>query len=284
VVAVLLLLWAALSLAMTPIPPEGGEPVSFASGRFEHDLWDRVLQRVVDENGRVDYRQLQEDPSDLERYYQAVALYSPDSHPEMFPDRDSRLCYWINAYNAAVLKTVLTYYPIASVSDVKPIWYLGFLPENSGFFLFQEPVFGGRSLPLYDLEHRVIRERFEEPRIHFALNCASVGCPRLPRKAFRPATLQNELDQETRKFLSEERNLRIDHQAKKIYLSALMEWYEDDFPIKSSFLPDLHHAILQYLWLTLPGRQGELEKASADGYAIEFIPYDWRLNDQHPGR
>ncbi|MEE9128144.1 MAG: DUF547 domain-containing protein [Planctomycetota bacterium] len=282
VVAVLLVALAALSFAMVPIPPVAGEPVQFASGRFEHDLWDRVLQRVVDDAGRVDYRTLQEDPLDLEKYYLAVATYSPDSHPEMFPDQDSRLCYWINAYNAAVLKTVLTYYPISSVSEVQPIWYLGFLPENSGFFLLQEPVFGGRPLPLYDLENSVIRKRFGEPRIHFALNCASGGCPRLPRQAFRPKTLQQDLDRESRKFFAEERNLRIDHQARKIYLSALMQWYEADFlsDRPSSFVPELY-----YLFPFLPaGRSGELELASEAGYAIEFMPYDWRLNDQHAGR
>lgn len=279
VVAVLLLLWAALSLAMTPIPPVGDEPVRFASGRFEHDLWDKVLQRVVDESGRVDYRKLQKDRSDLEQYYQAVALYSPDSHSEMFPNRDSRLCYWINAYNVAVLKTVLTYYPITSVSDVKPIWYLGFMPENSGFFLFQEPVFGGRSLPLYDLEHRTIRRRFKDPRIHFALNCASVGCPRLPRRAFRPRTLQQDLEREARKFFSEERNLRIDHQARRIHLSSLMLWYEKDF------VSDTVPTVLDYVVAFLPeDRRSQLEQARANGYAIEFTPYDWRLNDQHTGR
>ncbi len=284
VVAVLLVALAALDFAMVPIPPAAGEPVPFASGRFEHDLWDRVLQRVVDDAGRVDYRALQEDPSDLEQYYQAVATYSPDSHPEMFPDRDSRLCYWINAYNAAVLKTVLSYYPIASVSEVQPIWYLGFLPENSGFFLLQEPVFGGRSLPLYDLEHSVIRKRFGEPRIHFALNCASRGCPRLPRQAFRPKTLQEDLGRETRKFFAEERNLRIDHEARKIYLSALLEWYAGDFLVKTTFMPELHDPFLAYLWVTLPDRRGDFEQQLADGYAIEFMPYDWRLNDQHAGR
>ncbi|MHC4813766.1 MAG: DUF547 domain-containing protein [Planctomycetota bacterium] len=283
--AVLLVLLAALSLAMTPIPPVGGEPVRFASGHFEHGLWDAILDRFVDENGRVDYRALQQEPDDLERYYQAVANYSPDSHPEMFPDRDSRLCYWINAYNAAVIKTVLTHYPIASVSDVKPIWYLGFMPENSGFFLFQEPVFGGRSLPLYDLEHNVIRRRFKEPRIHFALNCASVGCPRLPRQAFRPKTLQQDLDREAKKFFAEERNLRIDHQARKIYLSSLMEWYAGDFSVRWTPLPELHDPILIAVWCILPdGRRRELEQASADRYAIEFTPYDWQLNDQHTGR
>ena len=286
VVGVLAVVYVVLSTAMVPIPPVEGEPVVLASGRFEHDLWDKVLGRFVDDEGRVDYRKLQEDPSDLEQYYLAVATYSPDSHPEMFPDRDSKLCYWINAYNAAVLKTVLAYYPITSVSDVKPVWYLGFLPENAGFFLLQEPVFGGRPMPLYDLEHSVIRKRFGEPRIHFVLNCASGGCPRLPQRAFRPKTLQQDLERETRKFFAEERNLRIDEQARKIYLSELMQWYAGDFLLKGSkFETEAPDPILEYVRLfVLDDRLSGVEQAIAKGYTLEFMPYDWRLNDQHAGR
>ena len=77
---------------------------------------------------------LRGDSTDLERYYSLVALYSPESHPELFPTEQSRLAYWINGYNAAVLKTVLHYYPISSVSDVKAPFLLFFMPENSGFF------------------------------------------------------------------------------------------------------------------------------------------------------
>jgi hypothetical protein len=178
---------------------------------FSHEDFDRVLYRFVDDQGRVDYAALKRDARDLERYYLFLSAYSPDSHPALFPTESSKLAYWLNAYNAAVIKTVLTYYPLSSVGDIKPPLLLFFLPQQSGFFLFQRATFGGSTTSLYFLEHWVIRRRFADPRVHFALNCASRGCPRLPRQAFTAEHLDEQLDHETRKFLAEERNFTINH-------------------------------------------------------------------------
>ena len=110
---------------------------------FSHAPFERVLERYVDQHGRVDYSALKNDPHDLELYYFQLATYSPDSHPELFPTEHGKLAYWINAYNAAVIKAVLTHYPIRSVEDVKPPFPLFFLPRKSGFFVFQRLTFGG---------------------------------------------------------------------------------------------------------------------------------------------
>src|SRR5467141_3720716 len=94
---------------------------------FPHDDFDRVLHRFVNDQGQVDYTALKNDPRDLERYYLLVSTYSPDSHPDLFPTEQSKLAYWLNAYNAAVIKTVLTYYPISGVEDIRPSLFLFFL-------------------------------------------------------------------------------------------------------------------------------------------------------------
>ena len=168
-------------------------------------------------------------PESLERFYARAAAFSPDSHPELFPSEAERLAYWINVYNAGVLKLVVTYYPVSSVKQVRPPLLLFFLPDLSGFFYFRKLIFGGAKTNLYDLEHDIVRGRFAEPRIHFALNCASRGCPRLPRTAFHPETLDDELSREARRFFGETRNLRIDHAGQKVLLSQILEWYESDF-------------------------------------------------------
>src|SRR5262245_25747321 len=111
---------------------------------FSHEAFDRVLHRFVNDQGRVDYTALKNDPHDLERYYLLLSTYSPDSHPALFPTEDGKLAYWLNAYNAAVIKTVLTYYPVSSVEDIRPPLFLFFLPQKSGFFLFQRLTFGGK--------------------------------------------------------------------------------------------------------------------------------------------
>jgi len=101
---------------------------------FSHQDFDRVLQHFVDDRGRVDYAALKNDARDLERYYLLLSTYSPDSHPALFPTEHGKLAYWLNAYNAAVIKTVLAHYPMASVEDIKPPFLFFFLPSKSGFF------------------------------------------------------------------------------------------------------------------------------------------------------
>ena len=168
---------AALLGSCTTIPPSRtADQLGSPPARFSNAAFDVVLRRYVDDRGLVDYAGLQAQPAPLNHYYDLVAAYSPDNAPPLFPTRNDALAYWINAYNAAVMRTVLEYYPIASVGDVD-----GWLPGKAGFFVLQRLTFGGETGSLYDLENTVIRGRYHEPRVHFALNCASRGCPRLPR-------------------------------------------------------------------------------------------------------
>ena len=250
---------------------------------FSHELFDRVLQRAVDADGRVHYAALRDSSADLERYYHLLAAYSPDTHAGLFPTTEHRLAYWINAYNAAALKAVLRHYPIASVMDVKTPALLFFLPDGSGFFALQRLLFGGAAISLYDLENDVVRPRFSEPRIHFVLNCASVGCPRLPQRAFSAANLEAELERETRKFLGEVRNFCLDHAEKTISLSSIFKWYEEDYLnwYREKF-PAEEATLLKYVQHYLPpARAAELRSSKAT-YHVQFTPYDWRLNDQSP--
>ena len=252
-----------------------------STGPFSHELFDRLLSRVVDDEGRVDYASLKQTPRELDSYYRILSQVSPDSHPQRFPHHNDRLAYWINAYNAAVLRTVLEYYPIATVGEVKPPWLFFFMPERSGFFYFQRPIFGGEKISLYDLEHDIVRPRFGDARIHFALNCASGGCPKLPQRAFRSAELDDQLDREARRFVSERRNVFIDDGKKEIRLSSIFNWYEEDFEAEIDTPIDKEHgAVLEYIARYLPpDTASRLREVSAE-YTVVFVPYDWSLNDR----
>ena len=103
------------------------------------------------------------------------------------------------------------------------------IKPRAGFFFLQRVEVGGRRLSLYTLENRIVRARFDEPRIHFALNCASVGCPSLPPEAFVPERLEQQLARETARFLSEERNVAVDLDARIVRLSSIFDWYDVDF-------------------------------------------------------
>ncbi|MBT5059365.1 MAG: DUF547 domain-containing protein [Gemmatimonadetes bacterium] len=265
------------------IPPANHGTAALGPSGFSHELIDQVQQRFVDARGRVDYAALQADPEALDGYYDLIAAHTPDTDPLLFPDDDSRLAFWINAYNTAVMKTVITHYPITSVSDVRPPPLLSLLSEQSGFFYFQRLIFGGETLNLYDLEHKVIRGRFADPRIHFAINCASLGCPKLPSEAFQPEQLQQQLERETRRFLNEERNLRVDDVAQTVHLSSILSWYEEDFLswYLGEFPADTDPTLLDYARLYATGdRLAAIERAQAVNYEIIIEPYDWRLNDQ----
>ncbi len=274
----LLLLFLSGCTSINPLPVD--EPLAVSNG-FSHDKFRAVLTSYVDEHGKVDYAGLAYQPKNLELYYDSITRYSPDSHPELFPDKPYELAYWINAYNVGVLKTVLTHYPIESVLEVKNPTLLFFLTDKAGFFYFQRLSFGGTTTSLYYLENEVIRKRYREPRIHFALNCAAIGCPRLPRTPFTGAELDKQLDLETRKFLAELRNFYIDHGKKTIFLSSIFKWYEEDFTeYYQERYPLSTPALLDYIELYLSKeRQTELDRVRAN-YSIEFIPYDWGLNNQ----
>lgn len=241
-------------------------------GAFSHHELDEVQRRFVDENGRVDYDGLAADREALDHYYLHLSMVSPRSHPALFPTRQDELAYWINAYNAAVLVTVLEYYPVDGVGDVKaPVAVRPLLfgkARYAGFFVFQKVTLGGEAMNLLDLENKIIRS-YGEPRIHFAINCASNGCPFLPQHAFHPDRLDTELDHEARRFFASAEKLRIDHDARIVWLSSILKWFRDDFG------GDLRGYLRRYV---APEVQAELDRAA--DYELHFIEYDWGLNRQ----
>ncbi len=279
--ALFVLGWIAIGCTtIRPQPMEDQAPSSLKT--LSHERFDAVLGTFVDTHGLVDYARLQQNPGDLEAYYRQIATYSPDSHPELFPTAAHKLAYWINAYNAGAIKIVTTYYPISSVLEVEKPWLFFFMPDQAGFFFFRRLAFGGRTTSLYYLENKVIRNRFGDPRIHFAVNCASRGCPRLPRRSFNPQSLDRELDHETRRFLAEERNFRIDHETRTIHLSAIFEWYPEDFTQwYQERYPGRRASLLDYIALYLPPARMKALQAVGDRYTISYVPYDWGLNDQN---
>ncbi|MEM7674401.1 MAG: DUF547 domain-containing protein [Myxococcota bacterium] len=221
-------------------------------GTFPHDAFDRVLKRFVDAQGRVDYPALTADRTDLERYMVALASTSPDKDPDAFVSNADRLAYWINAYNASVLYAVTALPELRSVADNK-----------YKFFALTRYVYGGAPTSLYALENFIIRRRFSEPRIHFALNCASTGCPQLPAEAFVPQKLEAQLAREATAFCADPHKVRL--KGGFIELSKIFEWYAEDFE------SDGGPVAFCQKW----GRDDLPDDAE-----IRLIPYDWSLNIQ----
>lgn len=248
-------------------PPDSFVSVSRSSSRIQQDL----LKQVVDEQSRVDYRKLAAAPETLNEAYSEIALRSPDSHPESFPSDEEKFAYWLNAYNVATIYGVMQFYPIDSVRDAKPPSLLSIFP-GGGFFAAQKFIFGGERYSLYKLENGIIRERFDDARLHFALNCASVGCPDLAREPFQAGQLDEQLERQTRLFINSPKGHLLDHSEKKIRLSAIFDWYREDFEKNGVTVLDY---VERYLTDAKP-----FQEARKNGYELAFLDYDWSLNTQ----
>jgi len=263
--------------ATTIEPTIEAKPSAPNAPAFSHRAYDKLLRRYVDRRGLVDYAGLAQDHASLDRYYARLAVTSPDSEPARFPEYSDRLAYWLNAYNASVIQAVLNEYPIASVREILPPGGLFFLPRRSGFFAFQQVVIGGEDFSLEGLENH-IREQFDDPRIHFALVGAAKGYPRLRNHAYAAAELEDQLDEDARRFVAEKRGLRIDLVKRTIRLSEIFRDHEADFTgwmRRQGAEPSL----VAYVRRDLDGkRRARLD--ACGGCTVGFLEFDWTLNDQ----
>lgn len=225
-----------------------------SSGSSPAAAWDELLKRHVDDDGRVAYDEV--DRSQVERLYAALARSSPANQPERYPTPAAREAYYLNTYNVLVWKGVL--------DRLSGQFSVG--QEKARFFYLTKYVVGGEAMSLYHLENAVLRSRFQDPRIHMALNCASAGCPKLSRDAYLPELLDEQLDRETRRFVSEARNVAYDDTSRRLHLSSIFDWYRADFG-------DGEQAVIA--WINRYRAESDRIPATAQ---IEYVPYDWSLN------
>ena len=235
------------------LPAPDGAPE--ADRAAAESAWARVLERRVDEGGRVDFAGIERDRADLDRFVSWVYAVAPNNRPELFGSRAEVLAYHINAYNALAMYSVLAAGRPRSLSEYGLI----------RFFYLRRVAVGGATMSLYRYENEIIRPLGEE-RVHFALNCMAASCPRLPRTPFRASTLEAALAAETKRFVDEPRNVAVDAARRRVRLSALFDFYPEDFRVRA---PGLIAYVNIHRSAPVP----------AD-YAVEFTPYDWTVADQ----
>ncbi len=239
-----------------------------AAEPFSHDDWTAVLQEFVDDRGRVDYQRLDSHREILDRYLRAIHASSPQSDPSHFPTRQEALAYYLNAYNALVFEGVLLRGP-----EKKSVWR-GLISGYS-FFVGMKVVIGGETTSLKKLEDKRVREAFHDPRVHATLNCASLGCPRLPQEAFEAATLDQQLDAAMREFVSEERNCSLDRAARTVHLSKIFSWFKADFLEYEREQGNPQPLLIHYI-----NRYRAAGAQIPPGYRVRFLPYDKGINQQ----
>ena len=208
-----------------------------------HHRWDRMLQEYVDESGQVNYKSWYQNQDNLDAYIKTLSNLPPHESDS----KNSKLAYWINAYNALTVQLVLKNYPLESIKDIKDPWEIK-------CFNTQE-----KSYTLGEIEHEILR-KMEEPRIHFAINCASQSCPNLWNKAFQEKQLEAQLVCVTESFLKDKNKNEI--YPTQLKLSRIFLWFGKDFGSKEERL----EFIQRYSGVRLSNPK------------INYLPYDWSLN------
>jgi hypothetical protein len=231
----------------------------------DHTPWQRLLDTYLVEDTpsgihRFDYGAVTAaDREALRRYLGTMG----DEDPRRL-SRDAQYAFWVNLYNALTVELVLTHYPVDSIRDIGGVFRRG--PWERELVSIT-----GKALTLDDIEHRILRPIWGDPRTHYAVNCASLGCPDLAAKAYTAASLDERLDEQARAFVNHRRGVRFDDG--RLVLSSLYRWYREDFG-------DGRDALLAHL-ARYAGESLASRLEAFDG-RIEY-QYDWRLNDALPG-
>ncbi|MEL6936844.1 MAG: DUF547 domain-containing protein [Cyanobacteria bacterium J06607_17] len=224
--------------------------------------WDRLLRTYVDDRGRVAYgRWQQESLPELEQWLVDMSRVDLEGL-----DKGGAIATLLNLYNALIIRQVLHQYPIPSIRPK----FLG-IPNWLAFLrFFTQTVYtlNGQSLSLNNLEHDILRQQFSEPRIHFALVCASIGCPLLRPEAYGPDKLTAQLEDDSYRFINNPDKVRYDAHSQTLYCSKIFKWYRADFLTVASSIPDFCDRY--YTAAPLPA-----------SVTVAYLPYSWQLNG-HP--
>lgn len=247
---------------------------SSPAGAFdqEHTLLDGLLARHARPAG-VDYLGLAAEAAELDRYLASLHAVTPDELAGW--SRDQRFAFWINTYNAHILRLIIDHADElpASIKDlggalVNRIWDQPLIPMDA-----HHPSGTPGPLSLNDVEHEVLRPRFADARLHAAINCASVSCPPLLPEAFRAATLEEQLERAMTDFVGDPSRNAFDRDAGRLRLSAIFDWFPEDFEADEG-------SVRAYARRYAPAAaRGDDDGAWIEAAKVGFLDYDWNLND-----
>lgn len=216
---------------------------------LDHSSWDDLLKKHVGNDGLVNYKGFQEDRAALDSYLQMLSSQSPNKQWSV----QELLAYYINLYNAHTVLLIVDNYPVTSIKDINGPWTRGIVP------------IGNNNLSLGGIENGILR-KMDEPRIHFAINCASISCPDLLNEAFTAAKINEQLDRVASNFINGTKN-ELDKTNPK--LSSIFDWYAKDYKLNGKT------NVIEYI-----NQYGQVKIIPTA--TIEYLEYDWNLNEQQP--
>lgn len=275
-----------------------------------HSQWNAILQKYT-ENGLVDYSGLKKDSSVLDAY---LALLTESSAAEADYEswsREEQMAFWINAYNAVTIHGILINYPIqpggffarrrfpqSSIRQIKDFWKTEFIE------------LAGRPVTLDGIEHEILRREFADPRIHFSIVCASIGCPVLYDRAYTAGKVNEQLAKDAIRFIADPEKVHLDRKNNILYISEIFKWYKDDFNeweksaweeftgVDKETAEEKENKPDPPAWLNKYGESTHgfvrfiVDYAPADiskfivvrSPKLKYIEYDWTLNEKYTGR
>ena len=243
-------------------------PVAPEVQSIDHSPWTATLQRFVNDAGLVDYRGLAQDRAVFDAYVKLVETVSPENRPDLFPSRNHELAFYLNAYNAITWKGVVDRGP-----EEESVWKGAISGLN--FFKLMKIQVGGRTTNLSDFENDVIRARYQDPRVHAALNCASIGCPKLVRAAFLPETLDAQLDDAVRQWVATPYHVEPDPAQRKVRVNKIFDWFEGDFVGEDKKRGAAKASVIGWI-----NRYRAADAQIPADFKLEINDYDKRVNKQ----
>jgi hypothetical protein len=239
-----------------------------AVGSIDHSAWDALLKRYVDAQGMVDYAAWKASAADqqaLDKYlaHLSEATFSQEAR------REAQLAYWINAYNAVTVKGILREYPTSSIRN--------HTAKLFGYNIWKDLqlLVEGKSYSLEQIEHEILR-KMGEPRIHFAIVCASLGCPRLLNEAYVAERVDEQLTTNAKAFFADRTKFHYDAARRTIAVSPILKWFAEDFGANQG---DQLRRIAPYL----PDAASR-QLAKSGSTRISYLDYNWGLNDSSATR
>jgi hypothetical protein len=251
---------------------------------FTYAPYADVLKTYVDDAGLVDYKGLKAHREELDRFARELADLDPVVY-EKWTDKE-KVAFWINAYNALTLQVIIDHYPIKAGFFGSFVYPKNSIRQISG--VWDEITFPvmGKPTTLEGIEHGTLRKKFSEPRIHLALVCAAMGCPKLRNEPYVAEKLDEQFADQTRIFVATHSKFRINQDRGQVHISPIFKWFGEDFvdkygtSMKYSGFDAPERAVLNYVskYLSQQDRQ-YLEQGD---YQIKYLDYDWSLNEQTP--
>ena len=226
-------------------------------GKIDHSEWSKLLKKHVDNKGMVDYKGMAADVKKLDAYLEEISKNPPAKNW----DKNEKMAYWINAYNAFTVKLILDH-ANEGISSIKDIGKKPSIPFVNTPWDIKFIKIGGQEYDLNNIEHGILRKQFSDPRFHFAIVCAAESCPRLRNEAFTANKLDKQLDDEGQYFLNNK--FKNDISEKKAKLSPLFKWYSKDWEANGKSVME---------WVNKYSDTKINDKTN-----IGYTDYSWKLN------